>query len=73
MSPSQFLIQAEVYFNIVKSHVEFRLPKDTAYLAVKRSKLNDFLLDAENRKVGKIKFRADWTDTVEKVKYDLLK
>lgn len=57
-----------MYFNGVKSPVEVRLLEDTTCLTVLTSKLKDLFPDAENRKVGKIDFCADWIDTDGKVK-----
>lgn len=62
-----------VYFNGAKSPIDYRLPEETTYLALLRSKLKNVLSDTENRKVGKIEFRAPWIDTGIRVKYNYIK
>lgn len=70
--PPQFLFKVEMYFNWVKSPVEFCLPKDTACPVLLRSKLNVMLSDTETKKVSKINFYEDWIDTDERAKYILI-
>lgn len=59
-----------VYFNGVKSPVDFWLPKDIITLCVLRSKSDNLLSNIDNRKMIKIEFRAPLIDIEEKVKYN---
>lgn len=61
-----------VYSNEVKPPVDFGLPKDTTYLALLRSKLNNMLLDTEKKRVSEIEFLAPWVNIGGRVKYDCI-
>ena len=63
MPLSQYLIKAEVYYNVRKHAVEFKLPDGSESFAALKETLNGLLPDYENRRVTKIEFREDYIGT----------
>lgn len=54
----------------VKPPIEFGLLSDTTCHTLLRSKLNNMLLESENKNVSKVKFFAPWIDIDGTMKYD---
>lgn len=67
---SQYLYPTILYFNDLKTLVDFWLPENTITLVVLISKLDNLLPNTDNRNVVKIEFRAPSIDIEGKVKYN---